>query len=145
MPRHPGIIEPSGGDNEIWCFGERNYPILKALIELRERLRPYLIRLMEENCRQGSPVMRPMFYQYPEDEVCYSLDDQYMFGPDILFAPIYRQGQTARRVYLPAGRWILSRDGSMYAGGWAEVPASVEEYIAFVREGAEVLQVMSAT
>lgn len=145
VPRHPGIIEPSGGDNEIWCFGERNYPILKALIELRERLRPYLIRLMEENCRQGSPVMRPMFYQYPEDEVCYSLDDQYMFGPDILFAPIYRQGQTARRVYLPAGRWILSRDGSMYAGGWAEVPASVEEYIAFVREGAEVLQVMSAT
>lgn len=140
VPRHPGIIEPSGGDNEIWRFGERDYPIIKSLIELRERLRPYLVRIMEENCQSGSPIMRPMFYQYPGDEVCYSLDDQYMFGPDILFAPIYRQGQTVRKVYLPEGNWILTRDGRRYTTGWAEVSASIEEFIAFVPEGREVLE-----
>lgn len=141
VPRHPGIIEPSGGDNEIWCFGEENFPVLKSLIELRERLRPYLIELMEENCDMGSPIMRPMFYQYPKDEVCYTLDDQYMFGPDILFAPIYRRGQTARKVYLPEGSWLLARDGSRYAGGWTEVSAEVDQFIAFVAEGSEVMEV----
>lgn len=136
--RHPGLIEPSGGDNEIWCFGERNYPVIKSLIELRERLRPYLVRLMEENCAEGSPVMRPMFYQYPEDEVCYTLDDQYMFGPDILFAPICCQGATSRKVYLPQGSWILLKDGSRHSGGWMEAEASLDEFIAFVPEGSEV-------
>ena len=138
--RHPGIIEPSGGDNELWSFGERAYPILKELVELRERLRPYLIRLMEESCAAGAPVMRPMFYQYPQDEVCWTLDDQYMFGPDILFAPILRQGQTARRVYLPEGSWVLTRDGSRYSGGWVEIGAELEEYIAFAAEGSRVLE-----
>lgn len=140
VPRHPGIIEPSGGDNEIWRFGEQAYPVIKSLIELRERMRPYLIRIMEENCRCGNPVMRPMFYQYPEDEVCYSLDDQYMFGPDILFAPIYRQGQTARCVYLPEGKWILTKDGSRHGKGWTEISASLEEFIAFVPEDSELLR-----
>lgn len=139
--RHPGIIEPSGGDNELWSFGERNYPILKSLIELRERLRPYLIRMMEENCAFGAPIMRPMFYQYPQDDICYGLDDQYMFGSDILFAPIVRRGQTSRNVYLPKGRWILTRDGRRYTGGWTEVSADIDEFIAFVLEGSEVLSV----
>lgn len=137
--RHPGIIEPSGGDNELWSFGERNYPILKSLIELRERLRPYLTRMMEENCASGAPIMRPMFYQYPQDDICYDLDDQYMFGSDILFAPIIRRGQTSRKVYLPEGTWILTRDGRRYTGGWTEVSAAVDEFIAFVPEGSEVL------
>lgn len=139
--RHPGIIEPSGGDNELWSFGARNYPILKSLIELRERLRPYLIRMMEENCASGAPIMRPMFYQYPQDDICYGLDDQYMFGSDILFAPIVRRGQTSRNVYLPKGRWILTRDGRLYTGGWTEVSADIDEFIAFVLEGSEVLSV----
>lgn len=139
--RHPGIIEPSGGDNELWSFGERNYPILKSLIELRERLRPYLTRMMEENCASGAPIMRPMFYQYPQDDICYDLDDQYMFGSDILFAPIIRRGQTSRKVYLPEGTWILTRDGRRYTGGWTEVSADIDEFIAFVLEGSEVLSV----
>lgn len=140
VSRHPGIIEPSGGDNELWSFGERAYPILKSLIELRERLRPYLVGLMEENCASGAPIMRPMFFQYPQDEVCYTLDDQYMFGPDILFAPILKQGQTSRRVYLPEGNWVLTRDENRYTGGWVEVTAGLDEYIAFTPEGSQTLE-----
>ena len=62
VPRHPGIIEPSGGDNEIWRFGDENYPILKSLIELRERLKDYTCKYMDEASRTGAPIMRPMFW-----------------------------------------------------------------------------------
>nr|WP_296481053.1 TIM-barrel domain-containing protein [uncultured Acetatifactor sp.] len=134
------IIEPSGGDNEIWSFGEENFETIKELILLRERLRPYLRKHMDRASEKGIPVMRPMFFDFPEDEVCYGLGEQYMFGEDILFAPIVRQGERAKKVYLPEGNWILTRDREVYAGGeWAEVSAQLNEFIAFVREGSDVI------
>ena len=136
------LKEPSGDPNEIWSFGERNFEILKNLVFLRERLRPYIERHMEIASRKGYPVMRPMFFDFYEDEVCYSLSDQYMFGPDILFAPIYRRGETERKVYLPEGKWVRTTDKSVYEGGqFVDCHAELDEFIAFVREGAEVLSV----
>lgn len=143
--RHPGIIEPSGGPNEIWMFGERAYEIIVKLIALRERLRPYIHEQMDAASRSGLPLMRPMFYAFPEDERCYELDDQYMFGSDILFAPILERGQTERDVYLPAGRWVLTQDGSTYAGSQnVRVSATLEEFIAFVPEGSPLLSIFMA-
>lgn len=142
IDRHPGVKETSGGDNEIWSFGDRNYPILKSLIELRERLKPYLQTLMLENNQSGAPIMRPMFFQYPEEEICYSLDDQYMFGSEILFAPIYEQGKEEREVYLPNGEWILTKDNSTYIGGrTVKVQAKLHEFIAFVPKGSNLLDI----
>ena len=94
------IKEPTGGDNEIWSFGEKNLPILADLIHLRNRLIPYITKQMDIASKEGIPVMRPMFLEYPEDEVCYKTGDQYMFGEDILFAPISKRGQMVRKVYL---------------------------------------------
>ncbi len=140
--RHPGVKERSGGDNEIWSFGEANFPILRDLIFLRERLKPYILKQMKAASTSGAPLMRPMFYDFPEDGECYGLSDQYMFGPDILFAPIYRQGQTERRAYLPEGRWVRTADGSVHTGGkYVDCKADISQFIAFVREGAEVLSV----
>ncbi len=140
--RYPGIIEHSGGPNEIWRFGERNYPILKSLIETRERLRPYISACMDETSKKGSPIMRPMFYDYYSDETCYSLEDQYFFGPDILFAPIMEKGQTRRKVYLPEGRWVNVNDGSVTEGRqWISAEADIAHFIAFVKEGSGVLSV----
>mgnify|MGYP000821518195 FL=1 len=102
--RHPGVKERSGGDNEIWSFGEENYKILKGLVELRERLRPYICHYMDLASETGAPIMRPMFFDYYEDEVCYTLEDQYMFGEDILFAPISAQGQTCLLYTSPSPR-----------------------------------------
>ena len=132
--------ECTGADNEIWSFGEENFETIKELILLRERLRPYLRKHMDRASEKGIPVMRPMFFDFPEDEVCYGLGEQYMFGEDILFAPIVRQGERAKKVYLPEGNWILTRDREVYAGGeWAEVSAQLNEFIAFVREGSDVI------
>ena len=133
------VKEPTGDPNEIWSFGERNFPILKDLVLLRERLRPYIEKQMLIASRKGWPVMRPMFFSYPGDEVCYTLGEQYMFGGDILFAPIVNRGQTKKRVYLPQGEWILTKDGKTYPAGWHEISAEIHEFIAFVKPGSEAL------
>ena len=141
VQRHPGIIEPSGGDNEIWRFGEKNYPILKSLIELRDRLKDYTCKYMDEASQTGAPIMRPMFWEFPEDEICYILEDEYFYGKDILFAPIYRQGETQRDVYLPEGNWIHAITKERYMGGRTlQCHAQIDEFIAFIREGSEVLE-----
>ncbi|NLC18907.1 MAG: hypothetical protein GX757_06730 [Clostridiales bacterium] len=144
VDRHPGVKERSGGDNEIWSFGERNYPILKNIIELRERLKPYILKYMDIASKTGSPIMRPMFYDFYDDEICYRLDDQYMFGEDILFAPILEQGVTQRSVYLPEGKWVNVNDKKTYEGRqMITARAELHEFIAFVRSGSEVLEVFS--
>lgn len=136
------IIEPTGGDNELWSFGERNLEILKELVMLRDRLRPYIKRHMDIASEKGYPVMRPMFFEFPGDEVCYELGGQYMFGSDILFAPITAQGETEKRVYLPAGEWIRTTDKTTCTGGQFVVcHAEIDQFIAFVRKGAEVMEV----
>ena len=136
------IIEPSGDPNELWSFGERNFEILKELVLFREKLRPYIKEQMQTASEKGYPVMRPMFFEYPEDEICYTLDSQYFFGEDIIFAPIVKQGQTSREVYLPEGEWVLLKDRSRYTRGTYTVNAEIEEFIAFVRVGAKVLEIL---
>ena len=140
--RSRDIKEPTGGDNEIWSFGEKNLPILSELIALRYRLIPYIKEQMDIASNEGIPVMRPMFVNYPKDEVCYQTGDQYFFGEDILFAPISVQGQTQRKVYLPDGIWILTKDKTRYEGNtWVTISAEIHEFIAFVKDGAKVLEV----
>lgn len=138
---HPELMCKSGGPNEIWCFGEENYETLKKLIETREKLKSYTVKYMDIASKTGSPIMRPMFYDFYEDEICYTLEDQYMYGEDILFAPIMEKGQIERKVYLPAGYWILTKDGSEYEGGqWFTISAKLNEYIAFVKKDSDVLK-----
>ena len=94
--------------------------------------------------KTGSPIMRPMFYDFYTDEVCYTLEDQYMFGEDILFAPIMERGQTEREVYLPEGRWISVIDKKVYCGKQTiKVHAEIDQYIAFVKEGSDVFAVFA--
>ena len=136
----PDVMVKGGGYNEIWHFGDDNYPVLKKLIETREKMRPYTLKIAKEAADKGYPMMRPMFFEYPDDKKCYELWDQYMFGGDILFAPIYNEGQTDREVYLPEGEWISVLDKKEYAGGQTlSMHAEVSEYIAFVKKGSEVL------
>lgn len=90
------LKEPSGDPNELWSFGERIFEILKKLVFLRERLRPYIEHHMKIASEKGYPVMRPMFFDFPDDKECYTLGEQYMFGDDILFAPIVNRGQTKK-------------------------------------------------
>ncbi len=140
--RHPGVKERSGGDNEIWSFGERDYEILRGLIELREHLKPYICHYMDIASKEGKPLMRPMFFDYYKDALCYELEDQYMFGEDILFGPILEQGCKKRKVYLPKGNWTDINSGKQYEGGcFVECEAPIEKFIAFVKPESDVCKV----
>jgi len=130
----------SGQDNEIWSYGEENYEIMKDYILLRERLRPYIHGLMQEAHEKGDPVIRPMIYEFPDDKKCAKLSDQYMFGPDLLVAPVMTAGAVERDVYLPAGaHWKCCNTGQEYDGGQvitAEAPLKVIPL--FTRDGAKL-------
>ena len=94
---------PSGGDNEVWSFGEEAYEICKKYLFLRERMRPYTEKTMAQAHEKGTPVMRPLFYGYPQDSQAWEVEDQYLYGDDILVAPVMYAGRTSRKVYLPEG------------------------------------------
>ena len=109
---------PTGADNEIWSFGEENCATLTRYIRLREAMRPYLRCLMQETHEIGRPVMRPMFYEFPQDSACWDLNDQYMLGSDLLVAPVLYDHMDQRSVYLPAGsKWTLLHTGETFDGG----------------------------
>lgn len=126
---------PTGADNEIWSFGDENTPILEKYIRFREGMRPYTRELMKEAHEEGSPVIRTMFYEFPEDKACWELKDQYMFGPDVLVAPIVYENTWERQVYLPKGAmWTLIYDGTEYEGGTSvTVPADISRIPVFLR------------
>lgn len=112
------IRRHTGADNEVWSFGEEVCEILTKYIGIRNKMRPYTRKLMEEAHTKGTPVMRAMFLEFPEDEVCWNLTDQYMFGSDILVAPVVYAGAKDRDVYLPAGEnWIDLWTKKEYEGG----------------------------
>ena len=96
----------TGHDNELWSYGEEAYTIFKKYYAIRKELKPYLQKLYKEASENGSPILRAMFYEYPEDEKCWNLYSQYMFGDKYLIAPILEQDQYEREVYLPKGTWV---------------------------------------
>lgn len=133
-PRQPqvgttgGATCRSGAPNEVWCYGDRVYEICKKYMNLREELRPYTRKTMAQAHEKGTPVMRTMFYAFPQDKTCWQVEDQYMFGDDYLVAPVLYPGVTTRRVYLPEGcRWQDLESGEVHEGGrFVEVPAPLE-------------------
>ena len=124
----------TGADNEIWSYGEDAYPILVKYLKVRESLRGDLRDIMRETHETGKPVMRPMFYEYPADETCALLKDQYMLGGKYLVAPVMQAGQRERRVYLPEGLWKNVDTGETCAGGaWVDAPAPIDVIPVFVK------------
>ncbi|PKR88272.1 family 31 glucosidase [Pleomorphomonas diazotrophica] len=147
VPFRDGVAQcDSGAGNELWSFGEDVYAILSAYADLRERLRPYVRDLMRQAHETGDPLMRTLFYAFPGDIGCWEVDDQYMFGGDILVAPVLKAGETERGVYLPAGNdWIDAWTGRMVVGGNSVTcPTPITRLPVFVRKGAAVLDVFMA-
>ena len=106
----------TGHPNELWSYGEEAFTIMKKHLERRQTLKPYIETLMKEASTTGAPIMRTMFYEFPNDAKCWELSDQYMFGSDYLVAPILHAGETKRNVYLPAGQWKNLDDNTVYDG-----------------------------
>lgn len=131
------VREWTGADNEVWSYGEEAYPILVKFIQIREMMRDYTRSLMKEAHESGAPVMRALFYEFPQDKECWDITDSYMYGPDILVAPICHEHQNSRSVYLPEGAvWTNAHTGATYEGGKVyDIEAAIDTVPIFLRDG----------
>ncbi len=122
----------TGGPNELWSYGEDVYNILKKYLDIRLGMKDYIMSLMKEAHENGSPVIRTMFYEFPEDNECWNCTQQYMFGADYLVAPVLYEGERTKKVYLPVGKWTNINDNQVYEGGQTiEVKAPLDEIPVF--------------
>jgi len=141
--RQPGTMvgaEQTGAPNEIWSFGDEAFAIIRPLLFLRERLRPYVMEQMRGAHETGLPPMRPLFLDFPGDPVSWEVEDQFLFGGDVLVAPVVTEGARERRVYLPAGpggtAWQDAWTGAEHQGGeWITAPAPLDTIPVYLRAG----------
>ena len=120
-----------------WAHGPEVEAICRRYGELRMRLLPYLYTAAWEAHTTGMPLMRPLAMEYPDDPNIWELGRQYLFGPDLLVAPVTRAGASHWPVYLPAGVWYDFWTGQKYEGGRAiSVETPLETMPLFVRGGA---------
>lgn len=142
-PKPEGQPTASGSNNEIWSYGEEIYEICKKFIGIREELREYTRGLMREAHEKGTPVMRTLFYEFPQDPKAWDVETSYMFGSRYLVAPVLEAGQRTTKVYLPDGAlWTLWNKVSLpqvdipkvYPGGSeVEVDCPIEMMPVFYR------------
>jgi alpha-D-xyloside xylohydrolase len=136
----------SGSPNEIWSYGEDNYRIMKHWFLVREKMRPYIGELMANAHQTGDPVMRPLFYDFPDQAASWQVEDQYMFGADVMVAPVFNAGQVTRKVWLPEGETWVSLDGERVQGGqWITARAPLASIPVFVRAHSSVLEALATT
>ena len=99
-----------------WLFDEEACVVLKKFVELKCSLMPYLYRMAVIAHREGVPMLRPMYMEFPDDPACDMLDRQYMLGESLLVAPVFEESGRVT-YYLPEGRWTHLLDGRQVSGG----------------------------
>lgn len=141
-PRQPqqaitgGATCASGADNEVWSYGPEVYDICKKYMAIREELRDYTRKLMTEAHEKGSPLMRPLFYEFPGDKKSWDVSEQYMYGDMYLCCPVLAPGQRTMTIYLPQGaKWTsFVRGGSFEGGQLVEVECPLDIMPVFVKQ-----------
>lgn len=128
----------AGGAPEPYQFGPATEQGTRHYLQLRYRLLPYIYSHAWEASRTGLPLVRPLALEFQDDPAAVAAPgDEYLFGRDLLVAPVLHEGQSSRKVYFPAGTWIDWDYGYDYAGGRDWVVAAPQNRIPVaVREGA---------
>lgn len=130
------------GDNAVepWMFGEVAEKNAKAAIELKYQLFPYLYTYSRKAHDTGLPITRGLFMEYPKDQEAIRIDNQFMFGEEILVAPVLKKGERVKRVYFPEGEWIDFNDKKTEYLGGEKLPykAPLNTIPIFVKKGSIV-------
>jgi alpha-glucosidase/alpha-D-xyloside xylohydrolase len=112
-------------------------PILKKYLELRYRMLPYTYTALRECCDTGLPIIRALWLHYPDDAAAVARGDQYLWGRDVLVAPVVEKGASSRRLYLPRGTWFdFWTEGRAEGGREIERKVDLETMPLYVRAGA---------
>jgi alpha-D-xyloside xylohydrolase len=129
---------------EPWEYDEALTEDFRRALGLKYALMPYILAQAKDSSARGFPLLRALFFEYPEDPTSWTIDDEYMFGPSLLVAPLMEPGE-GRRVYLPPGDWIDYQSGKVYAGGrWHEITAGQIPVVLLVKNHAVVPHVRPA-
>jgi alpha-glucosidase len=119
---------------EPWVFGEPFASAYRSAIELRYRSLPYLYTLFAHASHSGEPIMRPLYYHYPQDKQAIQTEDEFLLGDTLLSAPIYEENISHRTVYLPPGLWFNYWTGETYTGQQTyQITAPLERWPLFIR------------
>jgi oligosaccharide 4-alpha-D-glucosyltransferase len=111
--------------------------VVREAVRLRYQFLPYNYTLAYENSMEGKPLARPLWFHYPNDSLAGDIDDSYLWGRDVLVAPIFEAGQTERDIYLPEGSWVDFWHEQVYTGGQTHsLAVSQEKMPLLIREGA---------
>ena len=129
---------------EPWEYGEDFQNYFRKTIEMKYRLMPYVYAQAKECSEKGLPMLRALFVEFPADPGSWEVDNEYMYGSDILVAPIFEAGMKSRDVYLPPGQWVDYQTGKSYNGGWHNIGTGEIQVIMLVRDGSVVPQVKVA-
>ena len=121
---------------EPWNYGEAFMNQFRTEDELKYKLMPYVYAQAKDCSDHGLPMVRALLVEYPDDPGSWNVDDEYLYGSSILVAPLMRENETGRAVYLPPGTWIDYQTGKDYAGGWQKIEAGAIPEIILVRDGA---------
>ncbi len=106
-----------------WHYDQETIDLCRAYTRLHTELADYIYAVAREAHEKGTPMLRPLFFHYPEEEKAYLVDDEFLLGEDILVCPAVTEGAIARNVYLPGDVWIDAWDGAEYEG-----PRTIESY-----------------
>ncbi|MCW3789276.1 glycoside hydrolase family 31 protein [Plebeiibacterium sediminum] len=132
------------GNNAVepWLFGSEAEAICKKAIEMKYQLFPYIYTYAREAYDTGIPVDRALMLEYPKDIEVADLNSQFMFGKEMLVAPVVEEGAAFKKVYLPKGEWIdFNNKHQIYNGNsWIDYPVELETVPIFVRKGSFVPQ-----
>ena len=129
---------------EPWEFSPAFLADYRRAAEMKYRLMPYVYAQARDASARGLPMVRALFVEYPDDPGSWLVEDEYLFGSDMLVAPLLETGMTGRAVYLPPGRWIDYQTAKVYAGGWQQIAAGALPVVVLVRDGAVIPHVKLA-
>jgi alpha-glucosidase len=122
-----------------WSFGADIEEHIRKALELRYQLLPYLYSAFIQSAETGSPIQRPLVYEWQADPEAVANTSEFMFGDHLLVAPVITEGETRRTLYLPAGHWQCFYTGDHVEGGRSiKVDAPLGHLPLFVRSGAVI-------
>ncbi len=119
---------------EPWLISESFTKAFRQAAEMKYKLMPYVYAQAKDCTERGLPMVRALLVEFPEDPGAWLVEDEYMFGSQILVAPLLESGDS-RTVYLPRGKWIDYQSGKVYEGGYQTVKVGEIPAVILVRDG----------
>jgi len=122
-----------------WVFDEEAVEVTRKFTHLKRELLPYLMKVAEQVHADGTPMMRPMFMEFPEDRTSWFLDQQYLLGPELLVAPVFN-AEGSVEFYLPEGSWRNYFSGEIIDGGrWVKEVHGFDSLPLYIRPGSSLI------